>query len=140
MRCVVGAFWDARVSLREGHNARKMPLKVTIKKWHAVARWTWGDDVDGDVCTVCQNPFEGCPDGVMYPGDGAPVVWGKCKHAYHLQCISQWLSTKNSCPMCRREWEFESNSAQTAADHESRETAAAAAAAPAAATPDASPS
>ena len=26
-----------------------MPLKVNILHWHAVARWTWGDDVDGDV-------------------------------------------------------------------------------------------
>ena len=91
-------------------------LKVNILKWHAVARWTWGDDVDGDVCGICQMPFEGCPPGVLYPGDGAPVVWGKCGHAFHLQCVSQWLSSKNSCPICRREWEFESNSAVTAAN------------------------
>jgi len=105
-----------------------MPLKVTIKSWHAVARWTWGDDVDGDVCSICQMPFEGCPQpATQFPGDGAPVVWGTCKHAFHLQCVSQWLSTKNTCPICRREWEFEQQSAQTAAEHD----AAAAAPAPA---------
>ncbi|KAJ8603014.1 hypothetical protein CTAYLR_001557 [Chrysophaeum taylorii] len=86
-----------------------MSLKVTIKRWNAVARWTWGDHVDGDVCGICQMPFEGCPPGVKFPGDGAPVVWGKCAHAFHLQCISQWLTSKNSCPICRREWEFESS-------------------------------
>ena len=95
-----------------------MPLKVNILHWHAVARWTWGDDVDGDVCGICQFPFEGCPPGVMYPGDGAPVVWGVCGHAFHLQCISQWLQTKNTCCICRREWEFESNSATRAEEAE----------------------
>mmetsp|Transcript_12218 Transcript_12218/g.36300 ORF Transcript_12218/g.36300 Transcript_12218/m.36300 type:complete len:114 (-) Transcript_12218:44-385(-) len=91
-----------------------MPLKVKILKYHAVARWHWGDDVKDDVCGICQNPFEGCPPGAQYPGDGAPVVWGVCGHAFHLQCISQWLQTKNTCCICRREWEFEANSATRA--------------------------
>ena len=109
-----------------------MPLKVNILHWHAVARWTWGDDVDGDVCGICQFPFEGCPPGVMYPGDGAPVVWGVCGHAFHLQCISQWLQTKNTCCICRRDWEFESNSADRADAHAAANPAPAAAPAPAA--------
>jgi hypothetical protein len=33
-------------------------------------------------------------------------VWGKCAHSFHLLCISTWLQTKNSCPICRRNWEF----------------------------------
>ena len=106
-----------------------MPLKVNILHWHAVARWTWGDDVDGDVCGICQFPFEGCPPGVMYPGDGAPVVWGVCGHAFHLQCISQWLQTKNTCCICRRDWEFESNSADRADAHAAANPAPAPAAA-----------
>lgn len=45
--------------------------------------------------------------GVKYPGDECPVVWGKCGHAFHLQCVSTWLnSSRNTCPICRREWEF----------------------------------
>ena len=97
-----------------------------------MARRDWGDDVDGDVCGICQFPFEGCPPGVMYPGDGAPVVWGVCGHAFHLQCISQWLQTKNTCCICRRDWEFESNSADRADAHAAANPAPAAAPAPAA--------
>ena len=91
-----------------------MPIKVTVKHWHAAAAWTW--NAGDDVCGICRMPFDGCPPGSKFPGDDSPVVWGTCGHAFHLQCVSQWLSSKNSCPICRREWEFESNSAVTAAN------------------------
>ncbi len=35
-------------------------LRVRVVRWHAVARWTWGAHCDGDVCGICQMPFEGC--------------------------------------------------------------------------------
>jgi anaphase-promoting complex subunit 11 len=47
-----------------------------------------------------------------FPGEDSPVVWGKCGHAFHLQCVSKWLnqpSSKNSCPICRQDWEFGQN-------------------------------
>ena len=45
-----------------------------------------------------------------YPGDDSPVVWGVCGHAFHLQCITKWLSSQNEqrCPFCRRNWEYKS--------------------------------
>ena len=45
-----------------------------------------------------------------YPGDDSPVVWGVCGHAFHLQCITKWLSSQNEqrCPFCRRSWEYKS--------------------------------
>ena len=54
----------------------------------------------------CQN---GCVAG-KYPGDDSPVVWGVCGHAFHLQCITKWLSsqTEQRCPFCRRNWEYKS--------------------------------
>mmetsp|Transcript_11663 Transcript_11663/g.21551 ORF Transcript_11663/g.21551 Transcript_11663/m.21551 type:complete len:128 (-) Transcript_11663:116-499(-) len=93
----------------------KTKLKIRIKKWHGVAKWTWGvgDDED-DVCIVCQSAFEGVAPGVKFPGDECPVVWGKCGHAFHLQCVSAWLQSQNNstpnstptCPTCRQEWEY----------------------------------
>jgi len=58
-------------------------IKVKVKNFHAVARWSWGTPAD-DVCGICQSPFEGCAPGVKFPGDDCPVCWGECKHAFHL--------------------------------------------------------
>lgn len=101
------------------HNASsKMQLKVRIKRFHGVAFWTWGANTKDDVCSICQNAFEGVCPGVKFPGEDCPVVWGKCQHAFHLQCINTWLTSanttanatvKSSCPICRQEWEFSSS-------------------------------
>ena len=104
-------------------NGSKTKLKIRVKRWHGVAKWTWGvgDDED-DVCIVCQTAFEGVAPGVKFPGDECPVVvsytccacnvllriqlpsnsipsrrcqWGKCGHAFHLQCVTTWLQSQN---------------------------------------------
>ena len=82
-------------------------FSVEIKHWRAVASWTW--DAGDDVCGICRAPFDGVPPDARFPGDDAPVVWGACKHAFHLQCITKWLGAQGGdqrCPFCRRPWEF----------------------------------
>ena len=61
-----------------------------------------------DVCGICRAPFDGNPPEANFPGDDAPVVWGVCSHAFHIQCINKWLSSQpeQKCPFCRRAWEF----------------------------------
>jgi len=82
-----------------------MAFKVHYKKWHTVAEWRW--IVNDENCGICRNAFDACPPNVKYPGDDCPPVWGKCGHAFHLQCINEWLNKENqTCPMCRQEWEF----------------------------------
>ena len=65
-------------------------MKIKIKKIHAIGVWSWvksgGED---ERCAVCQNPLDGCAPGSSFPGDDSPVVWGKCNHAFHLQCINK---------------------------------------------------
>jgi anaphase-promoting complex subunit 11 len=88
----------------------KTTLKVHIQRFHGVAQWSW--NANDDVCGICQSAFEGTAPGVTLPGDHSPVVWGRCLHAFHLQCVSKWLqsaNSKNSCPICRQEWEFGEN-------------------------------
>eukprot|EP00978_Attheya_sp_CCMP212_P037804 scaffold181513_cov59-Attheya_sp.AAC.4 len=101
-----GVRTDVAVSSSSSPTVRKRRhVRVKIKRFHGVARWTWNAG-DEEVCGICQSAFEGVAPGVKYPGDECPVVWGKCSHAYHLQCVSTWLSTRSTCPICRAEWEF----------------------------------
>lgn len=81
-------------------------LRVRIKRWHGVAHWTWNCGDGDEVCGICQCAYEGVPPDVKYPGDECPVVWGTCKHSFHIQCIEKWLPTRGTCPMCRSEWEI----------------------------------
>jgi anaphase-promoting complex subunit 11 len=82
-------------------------LRVRFKQIHGVAQWTW--NASDEVCGICQTAFEGTAPGVKYPGEDCPVVWGQCGHAFHLQCVSKWLTSKNSCPICRQDWDFGQN-------------------------------
>lgn len=80
---------------------------------HMVAHWTWsGND---ELCSICHNALDSCSkEDEEFPGDDSPVVWGKCKHAFHLPCIVEWLKkqqdqAQESCPLCRAPWEFGSS-------------------------------
>lgn len=85
-------------------------LSIDVKTWRAVGAWTWGAGDAGDVCGICRIAYDGCPPDAKFPGDDSPVVWGRCGHAFHLQCITKWLSGNAQdaprCPICRGAWEF----------------------------------
>jgi anaphase-promoting complex subunit 11 len=97
--------------------ATKKKLEMKIKKWHAIAEWTWG--AEDDVCGICHSKFDQCAPDCKFPGDDSPVVWGTCSHAFHLKCIQKWLDNgsmsahdqhvaqaEQKCPICRGDWSF----------------------------------
>ncbi|KAH7297199.1 hypothetical protein KP509_26G058500 [Ceratopteris richardii] len=42
-------------------------------------------------CSICQVDFE----------EGNELGTLKCGHSHHFQCIEEWLSRKNQCPICK---------------------------------------
>ncbi|XP_068668845.1 uncharacterized protein [Aristolochia californica] len=47
----------------------------------------------GPLCAVCKDPLTMDSEANQLP----------CLHLYHPSCILPWLSTRNSCPVCRYE-------------------------------------
>ena len=44
-----------------------------------------------DECTICLNGYK----------ENETKQTTKCTHIFHEECIIKWLSTNNSCPLCR---------------------------------------
>ncbi|GHJ88236.1 hypothetical protein NliqN6_4638 [Naganishia liquefaciens] len=62
---------------------------------------------EDEMCGVCQQEFESACPACKVPGDDCPLIWGACKHVFHMHCLLQWLQTpssKEQCPLDRRPW------------------------------------
>ncbi|KAH7853081.1 hypothetical protein Vadar_033029 [Vaccinium darrowii] len=44
-------------------------------------------------CAICLSKFEDIEILRLLP---------KCKHAFHINCVDQWLENHSSCPLCRQ--------------------------------------
>lgn len=55
-------------------------------------RFISGADVHSDMeCVICMEKV--CGENEIFITD--------CNHSFHKLCLSHWLSTNNSCPLCR---------------------------------------
>lgn len=45
-----------------------------------------------EVCTICLGPFE--------EGDNQTRLL--CFHAYHAECVAEWLKRSPLCPICKQ--------------------------------------
>merc|ERR1712100_829845 len=80
--------------------------RFVVKKWQAVAFWSWNISVD--TCAICRNSL--WEPSIEYQAGnetdaGLTICYGECGHVFHLDCITRWLKTRNYCPLCQREWE-----------------------------------
>ncbi|XP_071442943.1 RING-box protein 2 [Hetaerina americana] len=129
---------DENDNIDRGDGEAQKPEKMfTLKKWNAVAMWSW--DVECDTCAICriqvmdaclrcqaENKQEsssavgGGGTGVLSGGAGTGgsavgvgsggdcvVVWGECNHSFHYCCMSLWVKQNNRCPLCQQEWSIQ---------------------------------
>ena len=60
-----------------------------------------GSDLETMECNICLMDFE----------IGEETGWSRnpnCVHGFHKECIVDWLSEKNECPICRRDYLYQS--------------------------------
>ncbi|KAM0827384.1 hypothetical protein ACQ4PT_068233 [Festuca glaucescens] len=67
-------------------------LPVTAYRKEAVAAGAGGAD-----CAVCLSE--------LAHGDKVREL-PNCRHAFHVECVDAWLSSRTTCPLCRAEVEL----------------------------------
>ncbi|XP_056636285.1 RING-box protein 2 [Diorhabda carinulata] len=84
----------------------------SLKKWNAVAMWSW--DVECDTCAICRvQVMDAClrcqaeSKKDSYGKQDCVVVWGECNHSFHYCCMSLWVKQNNRCPLCQQEWSIQ---------------------------------
>ncbi|KAM6127594.1 RING-box protein 2 isoform 1-T1 [Phoenicopterus ruber ruber] len=76
----------------------------SLKKWNAVAMWSW--DVECDTCAICRvQVMDACLRcQAENKQEDCVVVWGECNHSFHNCCMSLWVKQNNRCPLCQQDW------------------------------------
>ncbi|XP_060098243.1 RING-box protein 2 isoform X1 [Heteronotia binoei] len=88
-------------SVSKASGADKM---FSLKKWNAVAMWSW--DVECDTCAICRvQVMDACLRcQAENKQEDCVVVWGECNHSFHNCCMSLWVKQNNRCPLCQQDW------------------------------------
>ena len=97
------------------------------KKFHGVAFWAWNIDVDNcaicrkyimdHLCIECQEQKDSIKDYIMdlciecqEQKDSIKdciCASGQCSHSFYFHSMQRWLKTRNVCPMCNQECDYE---------------------------------
>ena len=63
------------------------------KRVDIMASLVMSTDISPD-CSICHELYETNEELLKLP----------CRHTYHYSCVSSWLESHNTCPMCRRDF------------------------------------
>jgi protein-arginine kinase activator protein McsA len=77
--------------LMEMHQPRSQPTSQEFIESLPEKEVDENNKLECPSCTVCFDEFE----------IGSTASCLPCKHQFHKECISPWLSEHNTCPICR---------------------------------------
>ena len=82
--------------------------RFEFNKAHLYAEWNW--NIHNDICPICRNniidPSIQC-EANKFDISTCIGVTGECGHAFHYDCITIWLKTRNVCPLDNKPWVFQ---------------------------------
>lgn len=64
------------------HSALKIPVCLKTKRYN---------QSDATTCSICLQDFQ----------QGDRIGDLPCKHPFHVDCLKEWISLKNHCPLCK---------------------------------------
>ncbi|XP_006398553.2 E3 ubiquitin-protein ligase Praja-2 [Eutrema salsugineum] len=88
-------FEELLEQLAESDNSRRGAPPASVSCVRNLPRVIIGEEhvMKGLICAVCKELFTLGSETTQLP----------CLHLYHAHCILPWLSSRNSCPLCRYE-------------------------------------
>ena len=87
VRCWWEIQWNSSTSRYNKKNMNENLLNKNIEKKEI----KFTNELYDKECTICLEDFN--ENEILYE-----LI---CKHHYHKDCIDDWLSKKNTCPLCR---------------------------------------
>ena len=83
-------MWKSVASAEECLNINSISIK---------GYWDW--TFHNDMCIICR--------GNIYDNSESYIVVGQCNHAFHYDCINNWVRTRKNCPLCNQLWVYRKN-------------------------------
>ena len=69
--------------------------------------YDWKFNFRDDNCAICRNSLMDCSTKCIVEKkniDTCAPIMGECGHAFHKDCIEDWLSSRRKCPICMQRW------------------------------------
>ena len=74
-----------------------MPV-IEIIEINLYNQWSW--NIHNTECPICKNNI----DEPAIGSNTINICISKCNHAYHKECIDQWIIRRRTCPLCNCNW------------------------------------